>query len=78
MIKSMTGFGRCEAVTDECKISVEIKAVNHRYLDLSIKMPKKFNYFEAAMRNLLKGLYPEGQGRCVYYLRGLYGGTRFP
>ena len=48
MIKSMTGFGRCEAVTDECKISVEIKAVNHRYLDLSIKMPKKFNYFEAA------------------------------
>ena len=54
MIKSMTGFGRCEAVTDECKISVEIKAVNHRYLDLSIKMPKKFNYFEAAMRTLLK------------------------
>ena len=52
MIKSMTGFGRCEAVTDECKISVEIKAVNHRYLDLSIKMPKKFNYFEAAMRTL--------------------------
>ena len=73
MIKSMTGFVGCEAVTDECKISVEIKAVNHRYLDLSIKMPKKFNYFEAAMRGPLKGLYPEGQGRCVYYLRGLYG-----
>ena len=54
MLKSMTGFGRYETVTDEYKISVEMKAVNHRYLDLSIKMPKKFNYFEAAIRTLLK------------------------
>ena len=61
MIKSTTGFGRCEAVTDECKISVEIKAVNHRYLDLSIKMPKKFNYFEAAMRTLLKDYIQRGK-----------------
>ena len=61
MIKSMTGFGWCEAVTDECKISVEIKAVNHRYLDLSIKMPKKFNYFEAAMRTLLKDYIQRGK-----------------
>lgn len=61
MIKSMTGFGRCEVVTSECKISVEIKAVNHRYLDLSIKMPKKFNYFEAAIRNLLKSYIQRGK-----------------
>lgn len=61
MIKSMTGFGRYEAVTDECKISVEIKAVNHRYLDLSIKMPKKFNFFEAAMRTLLKDYIQRGK-----------------
>lgn len=54
MIRSMTGFGRCEKITPEYKISVEMKAVNHRYLDLSIKMPKKFNYFEAGIRNLLK------------------------
>ena len=54
MIKSMTGFGRFETVTDSYKISVEMKAVNHRYLDLSIKMPKKFNYFEAGIRTLLK------------------------
>lgn len=61
MIKSMTGFGRSEIVTDECKISVEIKAVNHRYLDLGIKMPKKFNYFEAAMRTLLKDYIQRGK-----------------
>ena len=61
MIKSMTGFGRSELVTEECKLSVEIKAVNHRYLDLSIKMPKKFNYFEAAMRNLLQEYIQRGK-----------------
>ena len=54
MIKSMTGFGRYEAVNADYKISVEMKSVNHRYLDLSIKMPKKFNVFESDIRNLLK------------------------
>lgn len=61
MLKSMTGFGRCETVTDEYKISVEMKAVNHRYLDLSIKMPKKFNYFEASIRTLLKKYIQRGK-----------------
>ncbi len=61
MIKSMTGFGRFESVTDTCKISVEIKAVNHRYLDLGIKMPKKFNFFESAMRGLLKDYIQRGK-----------------
>lgn len=61
MLKSMTGFGRYEVVTDEYKITVEMKAVNHRYLDLSIKMPKKFNYFEAGIRTLLKHYIQRGK-----------------
>ncbi len=61
MLKSMTGFGRYETVTDRYKISVEMKAVNHRYLDLSIKMPKKFNYFEASIRALLKAYIQRGK-----------------
>ena len=61
MIKSMTGFGRYEVVTDAYKITVEMKAVNHRYLDLSIKMPKKFNYFEAGIRTLLKEYIQRGK-----------------
>ena len=61
MLKSMTGFGRCERITSEYKISVEIKAVNHRYLDLGLKMPKKFNYFEAAIRTLLKSYIQRGK-----------------
>ena len=61
MIRSMTGFGRFEAVTPEHKITAEMKAVNHRYLDLSMKMPKKFNYFEAGLRNLLKNYIQRGK-----------------
>ncbi len=61
MVKSMTGYGRYESVTDEYKISVEMKAVNHRYLDLNIKMPKKFNYFEAGIRTLLKEYIQRGK-----------------
>lgn len=54
MLKSMTGFGRCEELSDERKIIVELKAVNHRYLDLSIKIPKKLSFFDAGIRNLLR------------------------
>lgn len=61
MLKSMTGFGRCEQVTDQYKISVEIKAVNHRYLDLGIRMPKKFSRFENAVRTFLKEYVKRGK-----------------
>ncbi len=61
MIRSMTGFGRCEIVTSDYKVSVEIKGVNHRYLDLGIKMPKRFNLFEAQIRNLLKTYIQRGK-----------------
>lgn len=61
MIKSMTGFGRSENSTENRKIIVEMKAVNHRYLDLSIKMPKKIGFFEVAIRNLLKQYIQRGK-----------------
>ena len=44
MIKSMTGFGRCEVAGNNRRFTVEIKAVNHRYLDVNIKIPKALNY----------------------------------
>ena len=43
----MTGFGRSETINVERKIIVEIKAVNHRYCDMNIKVPKRYNHFEA-------------------------------
>ena len=80
MIKSMTGFGRCENHQGSRKFTVEMKAVNHRYFDVSIKMPKKLGFFEAAIRGVLKQYvqrgkldvfityedYTEGQGALKY------------
>ncbi len=61
MIKSMTGFGRAESVTKDRKIVIEMKSVNHRYCDLNIKMPKKLNFFESAIRNHLKNYIGRGK-----------------
>ncbi len=61
MIKSMTGFGRCEVTEDNRKIIIEMKSVNHRYLDVNMKMPKKLGAFESAIRNLLKEYIQRGK-----------------
>ena len=61
MIKSMTGFGRCEVMEGERKFTVEMKGVNHRYLDVNIRMPKKLNFFETAIRGLLKQSIQRGK-----------------
>ena len=61
MIKSMTGFGRCELSEGERKVSVEIKTVNHRYLDVAMKMPKKLNFFDSAIRTVLKEYRQRGK-----------------
>lgn len=54
MVSSMTGFGRSETVDNEGKIIVEVKSVNHRYLDISVKMPRTLSMFEPGIRNLVK------------------------
>lgn len=61
MIKSMTGFGRCEVAENSRKFTVEIKSVNHRYLDVNIKMPKALNFFESAVRSELKKYISRGK-----------------
>ena len=61
IIKSMTGFGRYETVTDEYRIAVEIKSVNHRYCDLNIKLPKKFNEIENTLRMMMKEIAERGK-----------------
>ena len=61
MLKSMTGFGRAEVMDSDKKITVELKSVNHRYLDMNVKMPKKFSFFEAAIRNVLKKYIQRGK-----------------
>ena len=61
MIKSMTGFGRGESVSEDCKVTVEIQAVNHRYCDLNMKLPRKLNYLEADIRSFFKQSIQRGK-----------------
>ncbi|MBR2653556.1 MAG: YicC family protein [Lachnospiraceae bacterium] len=61
MVKSMTGFGHAEAVSEKRKLTVEMKSVNNRYLDVNIRMPKKFSAFEAQIRNVLKEFVSRGK-----------------
>ncbi len=53
-VKSMTGYGKGISESDALKLVVELKSVNHRFLDLSIKMPKLLNFAEDGMRKAIK------------------------
>ena len=61
MAKSMTGFGRGEFLSEEKQISVEIKTVNHRFLDISLKMPRSLNCFEEKIRQLVQHRLSRGK-----------------
>lgn len=61
MIRSMTGFGRAEAANDLLKFTVEVKTVNHRYLDASVRMPKEYAYLETSVRSELKRYLGRGK-----------------
>ena len=61
MIKSMTGFGRAEASDSDRKITIEMKSVNHRYFEPTMKMPKKLNIYEAGIRTILKKYINRGK-----------------
>lgn len=61
MLKSMTGFGRHESSEGDRKVTVEMKSVNHRYLELGIKLPKKLNFLESVIRSELKKYVERGK-----------------
>ncbi len=61
MIQSMTGFGRGESANDQYKVCVELKSVNHRYLDISVRMPHKFGFFENEIRSTVKKYASRGK-----------------
>lgn len=54
MIKSMTGFGKSEYKVDTRTYIVEIKTLNHKYLDLSMKIPKELTFLEENIRKIIQ------------------------
>ena len=61
MIKSMTGFGRAEYTDGKRDITVEIKSVNHRYSDISVKMPRRYSFAEDRVKAVVKSRLKRGK-----------------
>ena len=61
MVYSMTGFGRSEYSDEARKIIIEIKSVNHRYSDISVKMPRSISRFEPEIRKRMKNYVERGK-----------------
>jgi uncharacterized protein (TIGR00255 family) len=61
MIRSMTGYGRAEAAGTRTVLSVECKSVNHRHLDVSLKLPRVLGAFEADARRLIQAAVQRGR-----------------
>ena len=61
MIKSMTGFGRSEYTDGKRSIIVEIKSVNHRYSDITFKMPRRYSFAEDRLKSAVKDIARRGE-----------------
>ena len=71
MIKSMTGFGRGEYSDGKRNVIAEIKTVNHRYADISVKMPKRYSFAEEKIKSLIKEKVKRGKAEVSIIVENL-------
>ncbi len=60
-VQSMTGFGQAKAESGSVELSVELKSVNHRFLDVSTKLPAQYSQFEASLSKLIRSQVRRGR-----------------
>ncbi len=61
MLKSMTGYGRSSVENEKRQIVVEIRAINHRYLDLTVKAPRIYSFLEDAAKKTVSSAVARGK-----------------
>lgn len=61
MLRSMTGYGRAQFADEDLKFTVEIKSVNHRFLETVVKMPKKYSLLEERVKDLIRSKLHRGR-----------------
>ncbi len=66
MIKSMTGYGRCNETVGNMEITAEIKAVNHRYFEFSSRVPRQFGFLDEKIKQYVKTQV--NRGKCEVYI----------
>lgn len=64
MVKSMTGFGRGEYSDEQRTVTAEIKSVNHRYGDITVKMPRRYQFAEESVKNVIREYLSRGKIEC--------------
>lgn len=68
MIKSMTGYGRFEHIDESKKIVIDIRSVNHRYCDVTVKVPRSYSYLEEKIREYISGEISRGKVEVFVYI----------
>lgn len=61
MLRSMTGYGKAESITEECKLIVEMRSVNHRYGEITVKLPRQFMSLEGEIKKRVADRFKRGK-----------------
>ncbi len=75
MIKSMTGFGRGQEAAEALEVTVEVRAVNHRYFEFSTRMPRNCGFLEDKLKTLLQGRITRGKVEMFVSLNNISTGN---
>lgn len=73
-MNSMTGYGRSRQVLDGREITVEIRSVNHRYLEYSARIPRMYGYLEEKLKTFLQSSVSRGKVEVTVTIQNLTGG----
>ena len=68
MIKSMTGYGRFEHVDENRKIIIDLRSVNHRYCDITVKVPRAYSYLEDKIKEYVASNISRGKVEVFLYI----------
>lgn len=71
MVKSMTGYGRCQQTVDGMVITVEIKSVNHRYFDFSSRTPRIYGFLDEKLKSYVQSRVSRGKIECYVQVDNL-------
>lgn len=71
MIRSMTGYGRSQAVVDTMNITVELKSVNHRYFEFNSRVPRNYGFLDEKLKNYISSRVSRGKVECYVSVENL-------
>ncbi len=71
MVKSMTGYGRCQQTVEGMVITVEIKSVNHRYFDFSSRTPRIYGFLDEKLKSYVQSRVSRGKIECYVQVDNL-------